>query len=84
MMIQGPPPLYPAIAKAAHVSGTVELNAVISKNGTIKDLRVVSGPAMLRQAAVDAVRSWRYKPYKLNNQPTEVETTIKVIFSLGG
>ena len=84
MLIQKTPPVYPPIAKAAHVSGTVELQATISKNGTIKDLRVLTGPAMLRQAAVDAVRDWRFKPDRLNNEPTEVETTINVIFSLGG
>jgi protein TonB len=84
MLIQQTPAVYPPIAKSARVSGTVELHAIISKNGTIKDLHVVSGPAMLRQAAVDAVRTWRYKPYQLNNEPTEVETTINVIFTLGG
>ena len=84
MLIQKTPTLYPPIAKSARVSGTVELHATISKNGTIKDLQVLSGPAMLRQAAVDAVRNWRYKPYRLNNEPTEVETTISVIFTLGG
>jgi protein TonB len=82
MLIQNPPPIYPSIAKTAHESGTVELHATISKSGTIKDLHVVSGPAMLRQAAVDAVRTWRYRPYKLNNEPTEVETTIYVMFTL--
>ncbi len=84
MLIQKAPAAYPPVAKSARVSGTVELHATISKNGTIKDLHVVSGPAMLRQAAVDAVRTWRYKPYRLNNEPTEVETTINVIFTLGG
>lgn len=84
MLIQKTPPVYPNIARSARVAGTVELHAVIAKNGTIKDLQVVSGPAMLRQAAADAVRTWRYRPYKLNNEPTEVETTINVIFSLGG
>ena len=77
------PPVYPPIAKAARVSGTVEMNATISKKGTIKDVHVVSGPPMLQQAAVDAVRNWRYKPYKLSNQPIEVETTIRLVFSLG-
>jgi protein TonB len=62
----------------------VELHATISTNGRIKDLQVVSGPVMLRQAAVDAVRNWRYKPYKLNSQPVEVKTTINVVFALGG
>lgn len=84
MLIQKPPPVYPSIAKSARVSGIVELHAVISKAGTVKDLSVVSGPSMLRQAAVEAVRNWRYKPYKLNNEPIEVETTIHVIFTLGG
>jgi len=84
MLIQSTPPDYPLIAKAARVAGTVELHATISSNGTIKDLQVVSGPVMLRQAAVDAVRNWRYKPYRLNNQPVEVITTINVVFTLGG
>jgi len=82
MLIKKTPPVYPTIAKTARVSGTVELHAVIAKNGTIKDLRVLSGPIMLQQSAFDAVRSWRYKPYTLNNEPTEVETTINVVFSL--
>lgn len=83
MLILKAPPTYPAIAKAARVSGTVELHATISKTGAIKDLNVVSGPAMLQQAAVDAVRRWRYKPYMLSNEPVEVETTIKLVFTLG-
>ncbi len=82
MLIQKTPPIYPAIAKTAHVSGAVVLQAIISKTGTIEDLSVVNGPLMLRQAAVDAVRTWRYKPYELNNQPVEVETTIDVNFAL--
>jgi TonB family protein len=84
MLTRSTPPVYPPLARTAHVAGTVELHATISANGTIKDLHAVSGPVMLRQAAVDAVRNWRYKPYKLNNQPVEVETTINVVFSLGG
>ena len=83
MLIQRTPPDYPPLAKTAHVAGTVELHATISVNGSIKDLHVVAGPVMLRQAAVDAVRTWRYKPYKLNNQPVEVDTTINVVFTLG-
>lgn len=83
MLIQRTPPIYPTIAKSARVSGTVELHAIIAKDGTIRDLRLVSGPEMLRQAAMDAVRTWRYRPYKLDNQPTEVETTINVVFTLG-
>jgi TonB family protein len=76
-------PIYPLIAKAAHVSGTVVLQATISKTGYVENLRVVSGPAMLQQAALDAVKNWRYRPYLLNNEPVEVETTVNVIFTLG-
>jgi periplasmic protein TonB len=76
-------PDYPAIARAARVSGVVVLQATISTSGEIKNLRAVSGPGMLQQAAIDAVRSWRYKPYLLNGTPVEVETTINVIFNLG-
>jgi periplasmic protein TonB len=82
LLIQRTPPVYPSIAKAARVGGTVELHATISKNGTIKDVHVVSGPAMLQQAAVEAVRNWRYRPYTLNNEPIEVETSVSVVFSL--
>ena len=84
MLIQKTMPVYPPIAKAARVQGTVVLQATISKLGTIQNLQVISGPAMLQQAALDAVRTWRYRPYLLNNEPVEVETTINVIFTLGG
>jgi protein TonB len=77
-------PIYPPIAKAARVQGVVVLQATISKTGSITDLHVVSGPAMLQSAALDAVKSWRYKPYLLNNEPVEVETQVNVIFTLGG
>jgi periplasmic protein TonB len=84
LLIRNAPPIYPTIAKAARVSGTVVLAATISKAGAIETLRVVSGPQMLRQSALDAVRTWRYKPYKVNNQPTDIETTISVVFALQG
>lgn len=76
-------PVYPAIAVAAHAQGTVVLAATISKGGTIENLRVVSGPPMLQQSAVNAVSTWRYRPYLLDGQPVEVETTVNVVFSLG-
>lgn len=75
-------PVYPAIAQAAHVSGTVVLQAVIDKQGLVKDIRVISGPAMLQQAALDAVKHWVYRPYMLFNSPVEVATTINVIFQI--
>jgi periplasmic protein TonB len=76
-------PQYPEIARTARIQGTVVLQATIAKDGTIQNLRVIDGPPMLQQAAVDAVRSWRYKPYLLNGEPVEVETTVNVIFNLG-
>jgi protein TonB len=76
-------PVYPAIAKAAGVQGAVVLEAVISKAGRIESLHAVSGPAMLRPAALDAVQAARYAPYKLNGEATEVQTTITVVFALG-
>lgn len=75
-------PVYPPIAKAAGAQGTVVLQATISKSGTIENLRVVSGSALLEQAAIDAVRQWRYRPYLLDGQPVEVETTVNVVFKL--
>jgi len=77
-------PSYPPLAKAAHVSGTVVLHAIISKDGTIQELTYVSGPAMLMTSAMDAVRQWRYKPTMLNGEPVEVDTQITVVFTLGG
>jgi protein TonB len=77
-------PTYPPLGKAMRIEGTVVLAATISRDGTIANLRIVSGPAVLQQAAYDAVSSWRYRPYLLNGQPVEVETTINVIFTLGG
>jgi protein TonB len=84
LLIQEVRPMYPPIAKAARQSGTVVLQATISKSGTIQNLKVVSGNAMLQSAALDAVRQWRYRPYMLNGEPVEVDTTINVVFNLGG
>jgi len=77
-------PVYPVIAKVAGVQGTVVVEAVISRMGTIESLHVVSGPQMLQNAALDAIREARYRPYRLNGEPIEVETTITVNFRLGG
>src|SRR5580693_7367660 len=77
-------PLYPPIAKTAHISGTVMLHAVIAKDGTIQELTYVSGPPLLMKNAMDAVRQWKYQPTLLNGEPVEVDTTISVVFTLGG
>jgi protein TonB len=76
-------PTYPALARAARIQGQVLLQAVISKQGTIENLRVLAGHPMLVPAAIEAVRQWRYRPYILNNEPVEVETQITVNFGLG-
>jgi protein TonB len=77
-------PVYPQIAKTAHVSGTVVLHAIIAKDGSIQELQYISGPPLLMRAAMDAVHEWRYKPTLLNGEPVEVDTTIQVVFTLGG
>jgi protein TonB len=76
-------PVYPSIARAAGVSGQVVVSAVISGTGTIESLEVVSGPELLRRAALDAIRAARYRPFLLNGQPVEVQTTITVTFRMG-
>jgi protein TonB len=76
-------PEYPGIAKTAHVSGTVTLHAIISKDGSIEKLEYVSGPPLLMASAMTAVKEWRYRPTMLNGQPVEVDTTVQVVFSLG-
>ncbi len=77
-------PVYPAIAIAARIQGTVVIEATISRQGTIENLQVTEGPPMLRQAAIDAVAAAHYRPFLLNGAPVEVQTSIRVIFSLGG
>jgi protein TonB len=77
-------PVYPQIARAAHVEGAVVVEAIISKAGRIESLNVVSGSGLLRQAAIDAIQAARYQPYRLNGEPMEVQTTITVNFKIGG
>jgi len=84
LLIHRVEPPYPPLAKAARIQGTVQLQAIISKNGTIQNLQVLSGHPMLVTAAVEAVRQWRYRPYILNGEPVEVETQITVNFVLSG
>jgi len=77
-------PTYPPLAKSARIQGPVILEAMISKAGTIDNLRVLSGHPMLVGAAIEAVGQWRYRPYILNGEAVEVETQITVNFVLGG
>ncbi len=77
-----PPPRYPFLARQARIQGTVVLRARIGRHGRIRQLALVSGPGLLAQAAIAAVRAWRYAPTRLNGMPVEVETLIRVRFSL--
>lgn len=83
MLVHKVVPEYPPMAREAHVQGSVVLQALIGKDGKIENVQVLSGPTQLAQAAVNAVRQWRYKPYYLNGEPVEVQTTINVNFNLG-
>jgi periplasmic protein TonB len=84
MLIRRVQPVYPILARNARIQGKVLLQAIISKEGKIEQLQVISGPPMLVSAALDAVRQWRYRPYILNGEPVEVETQVTVNFVLAG
>jgi protein TonB len=75
-------PVYPVIAKSAHIQGTVVVEATISKTGAVENAHAVSGPPLLVQAAIEAVARARYQPYELNGEPVEVETSINIVFRL--
>jgi protein TonB len=81
-LIYHPDPVYPRLAVEAHIQGTVLLEAVIGKDGTIRELKAVSGHPLLAPAALEAVQHWRYQPTLLNNEPVEVLTEISVRFTL--
>ena len=80
-LISSRPPKYPGgFASLFHIEGKVTLQAVISRHGRVEDLRVLSGPHLLRGAARDAVATWRYRPYVVNGTPVEVATIVTVEF----
>jgi periplasmic protein TonB len=82
-LIKHPTPLYPAIAKSARIQGTVVLQAIISRDGTVRNLTVLRAASpLLVAAALDAVKQWVYQPTLLNQEPVEVSTEITIIFSL--
>jgi protein TonB len=74
-------PSYPPLARQARVQGTVRLVGIIAKDGTVRDLKVVSGHPLLVKAALDAVQQWLYQPTILNKEPVEVSAPIDVIFT---
>jgi protein TonB len=83
-IINQPQPVYPVLAVQARIQGNVVLHAIIDREGSVSELQVISGDPRLVEAALDAVRQWRYQPTLLNGTSVEVETTITVSFVLGG
>lgn len=83
-VISAPAPAYPAQASAARVEGEVVIEAVVGRDGAVKETRVVSGPEMLRQAALYAVQHWHYRPYEVDGTPAEISTTARLQFRLNG
>jgi protein TonB len=81
-LIYGPKPAYPQLAIVSRSEGTVKLQAIINREGKIENLHLMSGPALLVNAAMEAVRTWRYRPLLLNGEPVDVITEIDVIFTL--
>jgi protein TonB len=80
--LQTPPPEYPAVARQARIQGVVHLEAIIAADGAIRSVRLVEGPALLVQAAIRAVRSWRYTRPTLNGDPIEILMNVEVKFQL--
>ena len=84
LLIRKVNPAYPPLARQARIQGTVILQALISKDGNIENLQLISGHPMLAPSAIEAVTQWKYKPYLLNGEPVEVETQVQVNFTLAG
>jgi periplasmic protein TonB len=79
-LIKSVPPAYPPMAKSQHVSGNVQIDALVDASGNVAELKVISGPGMLHRAALDAVKQWKYKPAMLDGQPTSMHLTVTVQF----
>lgn len=81
-LISGPKPVYPVIARTTRTQGTVKIHATIARDGSIRNLQLISGPPLLVAVALEAVGRWRYQPTLLNGEPVEVITEIDVNFTL--
>ena len=82
LLIKSVEPVYPALAKQMRIQGEVELLANIGKDGSITDVKLLSGDSVLSRAAIEAVKQWKYKPYYLDDQPVAIQTQITVKFKL--
>jgi TonB family protein len=81
-LMYSPVPVYPAAAAASHVQGEVKLSADVDRNGNVASVRVISGPPLLRDAAIDAVQRWRYRPYLSSRGPIPVAAIAVMDFQL--
>lgn len=84
LLVKKVPPSYPLDAKLVRLEGTVVVKAVIDRSGEVSEVNALSGPPLLESAAIDAVKQWQYRPYAVNGEPVDVETTIEVVFALDG
>ena len=82
LLIYKEEPVFPDVPMRVRATGTVVVSFVLSKNGDVECPMVISGPQMLRNVAIDAVRKYKYKPYLLNGDPVAIETTVSVVFDL--
>jgi len=82
LLVKSVPPVYPALARQMRLQGNVELLASIGKDGSITDVKLLTGDSVLARAAVEAVKQWKYKPYYLDDQPVAIQTQITVKFKL--
>jgi TonB family protein len=80
-VLSAPQPSYPLLASLTRMRGEVVMKAIISKDGTIQNVHVIKGHRLLRGAATNAVRTWRYRPYLVKGRPVEVATTVSVDFN---
>jgi TonB family protein len=79
-LLKSVPPVYPAVAKSQHISGSVQVDALIDTSGNVAELKIISGPSLLHRAALDAVKQWKYKPAMLDGQPTSMHLVVTVQF----
>lgn len=76
-------PEYPVVARQAHIEGVVTVDAVLDEHGNVEEMKVLSGPPLLYQAALDALKKWKYEPTYLNDQPVAVQLIVTITFQLG-
>lgn len=81
-LLRSVPPVYPAMAKAQHISGDVQIDALIDPAGNVTSMSIISGPALLHQAATAALKQWKYKPAELDGNPTSMHLTVTLRFRL--